>query len=265
MKFRGVELVYWNPRRSLKVGPLALSVPLPRRVGNFGDLITPRLVPWAYEARRSSPSGVGSGRLLAVGPILHFAKDGDVVWGSGINGKVPLSHIRARSLRVCAVRGPRTADALTGLGLTDVPSVYGDPALLFPSLAGISRSISSTHEIVSIPNLNDHSDWSRMPGLISPRADPLAVLERIASSDFVVSSSLHGLVLADALGVPSGWMQSKSEHPFKYLDYFEGTGRFGLKPARSISAAMDNPVPPLNWSPEPLLEAFPMDLWDDRS
>lgn len=43
-----------------------------------------------------------SKKLIAIGSVLHFAKDGDTVWGSGINGKIPASatpSVRSMSAR----------------------------------------------------------------------------------------------------------------------------------------------------------------------
>lgn len=234
-------------------------VPLPTRVNNFGDMLGPKVVAGTYELRAQSVTKGTGGRLLSIGSILHFLRDGDVVWGSGVNGKVPIQHIGARDVRVCAVRGPRTAEVLRGLGI-EVPDVFGDPALLLPSLVGTRRE-DAVHEITSIPNLNDLPDWHGMPGVVDPRGDALAILRRISASRFVVSSSLHGIVLADALGVPCAWMRSGHEHEFKYYDYFEGTGRFGVKSSGSISEALERPVPALEWDHGPLLNAFPIDMW----
>ena len=260
LRFLGVKLVYWNPRRSVRVGSIGLRLPFLPRVNNFGDMLAPIIVPAVHDRRRPVRARSGAGRLLSVGSILHFAEDGDVVWGTGVNGKVPVDQITARSLRVCSVRGPRTAEVLSAIGI-ETPSVFADPGLLLPSLLGVAKNPGPVHEITSIPNLNDRSKWVKMPGVIDPRADPLTVLQRIADSRFVVSSSLHGLVLADALGVPCSWMSSANEPAFKYLDYFEGTNRYGLRPVNSISKALESPLPAPKWDSRALIEAFPIDLW----
>ncbi|MCM5551500.1 polysaccharide pyruvyl transferase family protein, partial [Xanthomonas hortorum pv. pelargonii] len=49
-----------------------------------------------------------SKKLIAIGSVLHFAKDGDTVWGSGINGKIPAERNTFSTLDVRAVRGPKT-------------------------------------------------------------------------------------------------------------------------------------------------------------
>ena len=50
------------------------------------------------------------------------------------------------------------------------------------------------------------------------------IIDSIAGSEFVVSESLHGLIVAEAYGVPSVWVEL-TEHPdwwsFKYNDFYE--------------------------------------------
>ena len=199
-------------------------------------------------------------RLLAVGSILHFARDGDVVWGAGVNGKM-LQDSYPR-LDVRAVRGPLTAELLRRGGV-DAPDVFGDPALLIPHLwtddeLGIVRASGGT---VLVPNLHDRADFP--PEAIDPRADVVACVRAIASANLVVSSSLHGVVVAEAYGVPAVLVASSTEPALKYEDYYRGTGR--SLPATAATwrdGLATTPAPPIaSWSPEPLLAAFPADLW----
>jgi hypothetical protein len=55
-------------------------------------------------------------------------------------------------------------------------------------------------------------------------------VDRITSCSVVISSSLHGIVVAEAYGVPAVWVQPSNRivgGRFKFDDYFEGTGRDG--------------------------------------
>lgn len=257
---QGVDVVHWNPRRRWRLGNTRVSLPLIRTVQNFGDVLSPILVGRMLSARGISESSSRHQRLLAIGSILHLARDGDTVWGSGVNGKIPIADIVVRSLDVTAVRGPRTAEVLSSLGFS-VADVFGDPGLLIPDLLGVTKSPEARFKVTSIPNLNDLAEWSEMPGLLDPRSDYMTILQRIAQSHIVISSSLHGLVMADALGVPASWFVSLHEAEFKYQDYLEGTGRYGARPCSTLNEAFDNPLPPLKWNHAPLFEAFPGHLW----
>lgn len=257
---RGVEVVHWNPRLRIGVERLApRGWPLPVRTNNFGDMLGPAVV-----ERLAPPdvaeAPVGPQRLLAVGSILQFARDGDVVWGSGINGKLTADDsLTARRLDVRAVRGPLTAAALQRRGIP-APDVYGDPGLLAPALLGIPRH-EPTIPVTSVPNLRELHAWRGRPGLLNPRSPYATVIETIARSALVVASSLHAIVIADALGVPVSPVRPQHEALFKYEDYYEGTGRRLPAMAPSFGQALATAAPPLEWSDTALLSAFPADLW----
>jgi pyruvyltransferase len=201
--------------------------------------------------------------LLAVGSILHFARAGDVVWGSGVNGKIAAARHAVTDLDVRAVRGPRTREFLIARGVT-VPPVFGDPALLLPLLDPRLRQWrnATMHELTEVPNLNDAAAWRGRPHVVDPRGGLTGCLRRIARSAFVVGSSLHAIIVAESLGVPARAVVSGEEDRWKYDDYFEGTGREGVALASSPEEAREmGGAPALNWSPDPLIGAFPADLW----
>lgn len=253
----GVEVFHWNPRRPIVRGRFGQWLPKGRGTNNFGDMMGPAIV--RALAPSSRPVNAGA-RLLAVGSILHFAHDGDVVWGSGVNGKVPTSQIDAADLDIRAVRGPLTAELLRSKGM-DVPEIFGDPGLLLPDLLGVRRSENPTRRLLIVPNLHDWPIWRRDPAVINPRSPFEDVVQAVAESSQVVASSLHGLVMADALGVPASLLRPSKESLFKYEDYYEGTGR-RLPPVNdSVEEAVRNPGEPLEWRPDALKAAFPRELW----
>jgi pyruvyltransferase len=256
------EIVHWNPRRRLGAGVILRQLPRRSRVNNFGDL----LGPW-ITARVHVVLGLGrplsdKQRLLTVGSIMHFARNGDVVWGSGVNGKV-LSPGGFPKLDIRAVRGPLSAKALCQSG-NAVPEVYGDPALLIPHLwsdaeLGIERRSGGT---VVVPNFHDLAGAPR--GALDPRGDLVELVRRLASAERVIGSSLHAIIVAEAYGVPAVLVTSSTEPTFKYEDYHRGTGRDCPPPVPDWRAALAAPTPdPIErWDPQPLLGAFPADLWE---
>ncbi|GAA2986484.1 polysaccharide pyruvyl transferase family protein [Microbacterium terrae] len=256
--------MHWNPRTAVGTGRILTRVKIGRRIDNFGDLLGPLIVERIRQSRTLGDRGARDRRLLAVGSIMHLARDGDVVWGTGVNGK--MQRTTYPRLDVRAVRGPASAAALRAAGI-HVPDVYGDPALLLPRLwsdseLGISRGTAGT---VLVPNLHDRAHFP--PDALNPRSDVLACIRRIASADRVVASSLHGIVVAEAYGVPAVLVASASEPTFKYEDYYSGTGRRMPSPAGSWQEGLRTaPAPPLSaWSADALLDAFPEDLWEPLS
>jgi pyruvyltransferase len=212
--------------------------------------------------------------LLSVGSIMHIAPSHSVVWGSGVNGKA-LSATRdlPRSLDIRSVRGPWSRRVLQAQGL-DVPEVFGDPALLLgdvmPELLRVVRA--PLRDVLFVPNLNDKAELvpeARAIGLdvIDPQTWFTSVLMQIASSKFVIGSSLHAVIVAEALGIPARFVRSRHEHPFKYRDYLAGSGR-ELEPiAETIDEALRmGGQPAARFDADALLAAFPWDLWaDDES
>lgn len=260
-----VEIVYFNPRRRVLRGRVGRLVPLRRPVNNFGDLLGPIVVDSVLrnaglriDAEVSHPS-----RLLTVGSILHLARSGDVVWGSGRNGKVRESAHSFAHLDVRAVRGPLTRSFLTERGLA-VPEIYGDPALLLPRVMPHLRqwAMQPVYDVTYVPNMNDYHRAERGSWLLSPRSALNDCLQRIARSRLVVGSSLHALVVAEALGIPARAVRSRVETEFKYADYYLGTGRSDFRIASTPEEAVRwGGERPVQFSEAALLQAFPLDLW----
>lgn len=61
--------------------------------------------------------------------------------------------------------------------------------------------------------------------LIDPRDAPEVVCHQIASCARILSSSLHGLIMADAYGVPNRWIAPGKQGWMKYHDYAASIGR----------------------------------------
>jgi pyruvyltransferase len=78
----------------------------------------------------------------------------------------------------------------------------------------------------------------------------------------VTGSSLHAVVIAESLGIPARLIRSSTEPVFKYEDYYRGSGRQGFTSAANLGEARERGGEhPVSWSAEPLLRAFPADLW----
>lgn len=261
-----VAVLHWNPHRPRFRGRIGRRLPLTAPVGNFGDLLGPEIV---RRVRRlhggSAASTRPAARLLSVGSIVHFAHDGDVLWGSGVNGRIPLDAYQEVRLDVRAVRGPRTAGFLRERGIA-VPPVFGDPALLVPLLMPeLAPGPASTREdYVVVPNLHDHAAVARDPHTVDPRSPWRECVARIAGARAVYASSLHGLVIAEAFGVPAIRIAARLEQDLKYEDYALGTGSELLPVFPDLASALAAPVAGRSgYAPDPdrLMEAFPHDLW----
>lgn len=245
-----VRLIYWKPGDG--------SV-------NFGDLLSKVVVSKILsDGGRSLDDEVSNPRrLLAVGSILHFAQTNDVVWGSGVNGKIPKDFYNFADLDVRSVRGPRTAEFLYQRGIK-VPEIYGDPALLLPRMFANRFVVNPSRRYVVVPNLHDlplAKDWTNM---ISPLVGWNRCITQILEAELVIASSLHAVIVAEAYGIPARLVRiTDTEGLFKYQDYYEGTGRKNFQFAKSVPEALEmGGMEPVIFDEAKLLSAFPLDLWN---
>lgn len=206
---------------------------------NFGDYLSKVIVgeiAQKYDLRNMKRS---KSKLLAIGSILHFAKTDDIIWGSGINGKIPLSRLNFDTLDIKAIRGPLTKEILEKRGIY-CPEVFGDPALLLPNLFPELKYKPIKNKIIVIPNLNEYEACTKiipkMYTLISPLKHWSHVINEILSSEIVLTSSLHGLIISEAFNVPVKLFKPfGGETMFKYEDYLEGTNRKLNKDLKSFN------------------------------
>ncbi len=261
----GTEVGFWNPERPGLDGKS-------RRIRNFGDLLGPIVVQLMLASRGVAAREAARAdiRLITVGSIMHYAKDGDVVWGTGVNGKCLRDTPNSLNLDVRAVRGPWSAAELSYRGYSP-PRIYGDPALLLGQLIpDVPRFDRFEGLRLVVPNLNDLEEYRPLAPklakegftLLDPSLPLLMVASAIAHADFVTGTSLHATVLADAYGVPARLIRSAREPEFKYVDYLLGTGR-----AREVIASDFREAVRLGGHSKAefdragLVEAFPWDLW----
>lgn len=198
---------------------------------NYGDLlgkylvekISNKKVVWC-KPNAFSIFNLFSPIYVTIGSILTHVNKNCVVWGSGIiSKKYPI-----KKAAFLAVRGPQTRAHLLQQGY-QVPEVYGDPALLLPKY--YNPIIDKKYEVGIIPH---YSDFNKVKTFYKNEKDLLlinlmtndieATTNQILACKKIVSSSLHGVIVAHAYGIPAVW-QKFSDDVFgdniKYQDYFE--------------------------------------------
>lgn len=175
---------------------------------------------------------------LFIGSTIEMLADSNtIVWGAGcISSESKIPH----SKKVLAVRGPLTRKRLLDAGI-ECPAVYGDPALLLPlfytptkkkkykigiiphyldiNTPFIEKLKTFTHEHLVI----DMANYSSYQNII----------EKICSCEIILSSSLHGLIIAEAYGIPNIWIKCSDNimgGNFKFHDFFCSINRDRKKP-----------------------------------
>jgi hypothetical protein len=226
---------------AVKAPPIAVSYFV--RVRNIGDLVNPIAVQYATGRPTQWKTRAAGEHLLAIGSILHWAKPLSHVWGSGLLS--PGHGIgELEGERVWALRGKLTYNCLKPelAGLRDVP--LGDPGYLVGRLiATLMPPRAPTYRLGVVPHYADRDH----PVVASLRAeDGVTILDvrdpapaffaQMATCAAIASSSLLGLVFAEALGIPNVWLDFRPEDPdrhFKYHDWFSLAERPQAAPLRA--------------------------------
>ena len=208
-------------------------------VGNFGDALSPEIVRLLSE-REVGYAPRQRADLIAIGSILEGVEARGWrrrlrldfspirVWGSGfVDDGAPGAH---KLFEFHLVRGPRTRRRIDPSETLPM----GDPGLIADALLGDPPE--KRHRWGVVPHLS-HRDRPEIDRFVAEtagarridlRGDPIAILREIAACERVVSSSLHGLIAADAFHIPNHRL--KFDPPlrgddYKFFDYFESVGR----------------------------------------
>jgi pyruvyltransferase len=258
------------------------------RPRNVGDALPPYIYEHlsGYKAPpqlpMSNPQGLAN--YMTVGSILQFADEHTIVWGSGFSGKTSvfgcqtweedekgliLNNVKPK--KVCAVRGPLTRKRVLDLGV-ECPDVFGDPGILMPLLYRPSNQEKTT-VLGIIPHFShlkspcfDKLSLEKGVKIISVYQDPERFIDELVQCEYIASSSLHGLILADAYDIPSLWILP-SEYlyntTFKYMDYLESVEseqkeRLVIDSQITVKDIMSKfPIIKTKINPLPLLESCP--------
>ena len=186
--------------------------------------------------------------LYAVGSILNMGAQNATIWGSGMleepRKAIILLFKFFRKLDIRLVRGPKTREWLLKMGYK-CPELYGDPALIMPMIYKPKKSKKTNNKIVVIKHFSDEKKLEKNKKFIY--LDPIVninhyedIIDDIASAKLVISSSLHGIIIAEAYGVPAILMKgSQTDNKFKYDDYYYSTGRFNYDIADNENDALE--------------------------
>ena len=171
---------------------------------------------------------------FVIGSILQSVNQNTIVWGAGFISKE--DKIKQKPKMVLAVRGPLSRKKLIEQDVK-CPEVYGDPALLLPRF--YKPKIKKKYKLGIVPHYVDKNSkflekFKKEGVLIIDIEDKIKnVVKNILRCEKIVSSSLHGIIVADAYKIPSVWAKFSEGvigKGFKFRDYFASVGRKDKKP-----------------------------------
>ena len=191
---------------------------------NFGDLFTPELLKYygatAVESRPEKAAIVGVGSLYGMIP----SKFKGTFLGTGL---IDDQKMQFENATFAAVRGELTRN---NLGLTrNTP--LGDFGLLANKLIS-KKVIKKKYTVGFIPHYVDQkhpwlNSMKKYLGvsectIIDVRTSAESVTKQVAECELIISSSLHGIVVADSLNIPNVWIELSNKvigEGFKFRDY----------------------------------------------
>ena len=237
---------------------------------NLGDYLSYVVVKHLLSHKKIVNQQIKSKTIYAIGSIIGFRCQNAVVWGSGILHPYKEYKLKAKLslLDIRAVRGPKTREELIKLN-KKCPEVYGDPAILMPYVFNPSK-VKKIYDVTIIFNYYynnfDIPQDKNINFLDIITTDYQDFITQIVQSKLVISSSLHGIILAETYGVPAVLLIEKYQSKFKYEDWYYSTGRYNIKMADTIQEALElEPMilPDLKEMQQNLIKAFPLDIWDN--
>ncbi|MCB0164571.1 MAG: polysaccharide pyruvyl transferase family protein [Anaerolineae bacterium] len=199
------------------------------KVINFGDLLTPILL--KNYGLKPIFFPIDRAEIVVVGSVLQSLPEefSGFILGSGLIEDVSRSFPYASIL---ALRGELTRDRI-GAPLS---TVLGDPGLLAHKLITTRQEkqfvLGIVQHYVDNSDKRIHNICQRNNGAIlniDVQREPLDVISDIDKCNFIMSSSLHGLIVADSLGIPNAWITLSNKvkgNGFKFYDY---ASAFGMK------------------------------------
>jgi pyruvyltransferase len=209
---------------------------------NWGDVFTPFLFKEAFgieveHAYLNEEFTQTDAELFSCGSLIDRIPDGfsGHVLGSGIGLEETRRDLRNVKTPLL-LRGPLTAERCQYQQTVR----FGDPGLLASMF--VDPGAYKAYRFGIVPHYVDkkHQEidaWVQRGALqIDIEAEIRSVINAVAHCEMIVSSSLHGLVIADSLGIPSAYVKlgRLEGNEFKFHDYYRAYGETCI-PCRSIT------------------------------
>lgn len=201
-----------------------------RGLNNFGDCLQPYILKH-YGLTPYFVSNLNKSDIILQGSVLEDidkSYDG-IILGTGIHNAQKISFPNAR---IIGTRGLLSLSCLDNSKNTD--AILGDPGIIMSKIfnertpkkykLGIIFHFSETHTNVAKHLRQTISGKDVI--FINVLNKPRTVINQIKSCQTIVSSSLHGLIIADSFSIPNRRIKIKEdsfkcqETDFKYLDYY---------------------------------------------
>lgn len=190
---------------------------------NYGDLLSRYLLQW-LSVPFIHAKNPRQANAFMVGSVARHARPKDEVFGSGF---IDSSDFVCPTAAYHWVRGPFSRDKVLSVG-GKCPDVYGDPALLLPR---VWPKAEPKHDVGIVPHYVDYewaaTEFPDYPVINVREVDCEKTTRQITECRAIVSSSLHGIIVAHAYGIPAAWVPMSNKlcgDGIKFKDHYASVG-----------------------------------------
>jgi pyruvyltransferase len=184
---------------------------------NIGDTLTKPILNHFGINVKYAPRN-STGKVLFCGSIMKALRPNDIVLGAGVMRET--DKFKLNNNKILAVRGKLT-EKILGVNC----GVYCDPALLLPLI--YDPEVKVKHEVGIVEHYIDkglYKGGHKIDAFLSWKD----FIREIKSCKKIISSSLHGCIIAEAYGKPVKWIELSNNvigNGFKFRDYLSATNR----------------------------------------
>lgn len=212
-----------------EIGLKSIPVNYYARHNNWGDQVNPYLISKMANKPVRKTQLKNTKHMTGIGSVITTANENSIIWGSGFISKD--IQLKVDNIDVRAVRGYLTKSRLEDEYNIIGDFALGDPVVLIKEF--YNPKVTRDKKIGIVAHYKD----KELPvikkmielgcGLINIQSDSIeSFIDDILQYEYVFSSSLHGLIVADTYGIPNVRFVLSDMvvgGDFKFLDYYSTT------------------------------------------
>lgn len=157
--------------------------------------------------------------LIAIGSVLSLGNKYSDIWGSGFMNE----NEKFNGGTIYALRGKLSLEKIQKFGIFHCET-FGDPGMLLPRF--IRPSSQKKYQLGIVPHFKEtqvfQKEYPNYPIINLNTTKIKETVEEITQCHYILSTSLHGIIVAHSYGIPALWIK-KGEidtDGFKFKDYF---------------------------------------------
>lgn len=219
-----------------------------------------KITPLVYGTKEPKPEFT----LVTCGSLLNQRFPNGIILGTGI---ASVQKIPNETRNYIGVRGPLSAKCVYD-NHSIQPKIVSDPGLLCSKIFPIR--IEKKRKIGVFLHKSDlalSSAFSEFESITNYAKDPIDAIRFISECEIVLTSSLHGCVIAHSFNIPAIpfiGLGNVIGGDFKFIDYFKSIGFEGDSPIVSYGDLLSrNSFSDFSWVPDPLTISQAIQNLDD--